>query len=315
MYRHQILPFGKFQKQLIQNETSGNAFSIVPMQGACLLDLQFAGHPILDGCETPIELDLNNWGKSAILLPFPNRLNEGKYSWEGKEYQFDINDTQTNNAIHGFVSDQHMEITEISLDKKNAQLYCMYQYGGQNKAYPFPFTFTVKYDLKDDHTFEVTFFLSNEGNTAMPLGIGWHPYFRLSEKLDDMRLQFRGCDLVGLDERMIPTGKRYEYDEFNEERKIGVTVLDNCFAIKNADNGRFHLQLKGDQGDLNYWQETGEKKFNFIQLFTPPNRRGLAIEPMTCNIDAFNNEEGLITLAPGEEMEASFGLSFTPKQT
>ncbi len=315
MYRHQILPFGKFQKQLIQNEGSGNAFVVVPLQGACVLDIQFGGQSVLDGCDTPIELDLNNWGKSAILLPFPNRLDGGQYTWEGKAYQFDINDTQTNNAIHGFVSDQPMEITEISLDNDQAMVHCMYQYEGQQKAYPFPFTFSVKYQISDKNTFEVTFFLSNEGKAPMPVGIGWHPYFRLTEKLDDMHLNFTGCELIGLDERMIPTGKRYEYDEFEKKRKIGATVLDNCFAIKNTEEGRFQLQLHSDRGTIHYWQETGERKFNFIQLFTPPNRRALAIEPMTCNINAFNNKEGLITLAPGEEMEASFGLSFIPEQT
>jgi len=310
MYRHQILPFGKFHKQLIVNEASGNAIALAPKQGGCVLDVQFEGHSILDGCRTPLELDLNNWGKSAILLPFPNRLDYGRYSWEGQQYEFEINDPQTDNVRHGFVSDQPMEITEISMDNGSAMVHCMYQYGGHIPAYPFPFNFSVRYQISDKNTFEATFYLRNEGPGAMPVGMGWHPYFCLSDKADDMELQFSGCEMVGVDERMLPTGKRYDYDEFDSCRPLKSTVLDNCFAIKNTNDSPFRLNLKGKKGKLSYWQETGERKFNYIQLFTPPQRQSLAIEPMTCNVNAFNNGDGLIRLEPGQEMEASFGLSF-----
>ncbi|MCB0643138.1 MAG: hypothetical protein KDC44_15925, partial [Phaeodactylibacter sp.] len=49
-------------------------------------------------------------------------------------------------------------------------------------------------------------------------------------------------------------------------------------------------------------------KYNFLQVFTPDHRQSIAIEPMTCNVDAFNNREGLIVLKPGEAHAASFGL-------
>lgn len=309
MYRHQILPFGKFQKQLIANEKTGNAFMLVPKQGACIIDIQLAGQSILDGCATPIELDLNNWGKSAILLPFPNRLDAGQYTWDGKTYEFPINDTQTNNALHGFATDKPMEITEIKLENDQAMVHCMYQYDGQLEAYPFPFNFSVVFRIAEPAAFEVSFKISNEGSVDMPVGMGWHPYFQLSDKLDDMELHFFGAELVGLSERMIPTGKLYEYDEFKTSKKIGATVLDNCFAIENTTDSPFQVALKGEKGTLHFWQETGPGKFNYIQLFTPPNRKALAIEPMTCNVNAFNNEDGLIRLKPAEEVEATFGFS------
>jgi len=308
MYRHQILPFGKFQKQLIANEETGNAFMLVPAQGACIIEIQLGGKSIIDGCATPIELDLNNWGKSAILLPFPNRLDAGQYSWDGNNYEFPVNDPQTNNAIHGFATDKPMEITEINLEKDHAMIHCMYQYDGSIEAYPFPFNFSVHFMLKEPNAFEATFKVTNEGENALPLGMGWHPYFQLSDKVDDMELLFDSAEMVGLDERMIPTGKRYSYDEFETQKKIGATVLDNCFAIKNTDGTPFTLSLKGKKGTLQYWQETGTGKFNYIQLFTPPNRKSLAIEPMTCNVNAFNNRDGLITLEPGEEVSTSFGF-------
>lgn len=309
MYRHQILPFGKFQKQLIANEETGNAFMLVPAQGACIIDIQLGGHSILDGCATPIELDLNNWGKSAILLPFPNRLDSGQYTWDGKHYEFPINDTQTNNALHGFATDKPMEITEIKLEHNQAMVHCFYQYEGDLEYFPFPFNFSAVFRIAEPNAFEVSFKVSNEGPVDMPIGMGWHPYFQLSEKLDDMELHFLGAQLIGLNERMIPTGKLYDYDEFEQPKKIGATVLDNCFAIKNVGSSPYKVALKGEKGTLQFWQETGKGKFNYIQLFTPPNRKALAIEPMTCNVNAMNNGDGLVRLKSGEEVEATFGFS------
>jgi len=56
-------------------------------------------------------------------------------------------------------------------------------------------------------------------------------------------------------------------------------------------------------------QETGKYKYNFLQVYTPPHRKSIAIEPMTCAPNAFNNEQGLIILAPFESFSASWGIS------
>jgi aldose 1-epimerase len=158
--------------------------------------------------------------------------------------------------------------------------------------------------------FEVNLQVTNDGKDVLPFGFGWHPYFSLSEKIEDSWLQLPEIEMIGIDQRMIPTGKRYAFDDFVGGKKIGQTVLDNCFAVPNSPDGRFRLQLKGEKGTLNYWQEAGEHQYKFIQLFTPPMRQSIAIEPMTCNVDAFNNGEGLLEVAPQETMNARFGFSF-----
>lgn len=59
---------------------------------------------------------------------------------------------------------------------------------------------------------------------------------------------------------------------------------------------------------LEFWMKGGKNKFNYLQLFTPAHRKSIAIEPMTCNINAFNNKEGLIILEPEEVLDLSFGI-------
>jgi aldose 1-epimerase len=309
MFSHTQEAFGSFIVHRILNKETKTGFSVVPAQGGILLDLRFRGISILDGYQTPIEVDINQWGKSALLYPFPNRLKDGQYQWNGQTYQFPINDQLTGNALHGLGMTKGMNIKQVLTKADSGSLCCQYIDQGQHDYYPFPFTFCATFRMTATD-FEVNLQVTNDGKDVLPFGFGWHPYFSLSEKIEDSWLQLPEIEMIGIDQRMIPTGKRYAFDDFVGGKKIGQTVLDNCFAVPNSPDGRFRLQLKGEKGTLNYWQEAGEHQYKFIQLFTPPMRQSIAIEPMTCNVDAFNNGEGLLEVAPQETMNARFGFSF-----
>jgi aldose 1-epimerase len=67
--------------------------------------------------------------------------------------------------------------------------------------------------------------------------------------------------------------------------------------------------ISNDQNiHLNIWQETGRNKYEYLVIYTPPDRKSIAIEPMTSNVNSFNNGESLIQLAPGKEYSSSFGI-------
>lgn len=313
MYQHQIIPFDKYEVHQFKNKATKNSFSLVPKHGACLLDVVIQNQPVLDGYQTPQELSVNRWAKNTVLFPFPNRMRNGQFSWEGKTYQFPINDHQTNTALHGFGMAQPMDVTSIGFTDEHATITCSYNYKGTLPYFPFPFNFHIRFTLSEPNRFDVEMSVQNTGASSMPIGLGWHPYFQLSEKVDELELQVPVSAMVGIDQYMIPTGKRYEYAEFEVAQRIGSTVLDNCFELPELA-GKTKVHLKGPTGTLEYWQETGPQKFNYIQLFTPPYRSSLAIEPMTCNVDAFNNMEGLIHLEPDEKWSGQFGFSFSPLQ-
>jgi aldose 1-epimerase len=307
MYQQTIEPFGSFEKYTFRNE-KGDSFSIVPQYGANLLNLQFKGLNILDGYDTPEALIENKWSKNIILFPYPNRLRDGRYMHQGKEYQFKINNAATQNSIHGFSKDVVMHVTNTKVSARSASITCRYQHLATHIAYPFRFTFQITYILRGSH-FEVKMSFKNEDTIPIPVGLGWHPYFRISEKSDDSFLEMPDCLSVVIDERMLPTGEKIDFIDFKNIKKIDNTVLDNCFYIKNqTENAQTILQSK--KGKLTFWQETGPQKWNFLQIFTPPHRMSVAIEPMTCNVDVFNNQDGLISLSPKQTLKAGFGLSF-----
>jgi aldose 1-epimerase len=313
MYQLDVAPFGNLEKLTFYNPNSGNRFSILPDFGAVVSELVFRGTPVLDGYATPDHLEDAKWKKSGILFPFPNRLKDGKYEWQGKTYQFPINDPDTHSALHGLSREQAMTVEAICTEEHLASVTCRYLEKGTSAAYPFPFTLSVTYQIEEPANFTLEMRFRNDGDTPIPVGFGWHPYFQLSEKTDDLQLQLPLCKWVEFDERKLPTGKREPYLEFSNLTPIGDSSLDNCFAV-NTDTkdqpNKIFVTLQGECGTLRYWQETGPGKFNFLQIFIPEHRTSIGIEPMTCVTDGFNSGEGLIVSAPQQVAHARAGVEW-----
>ncbi len=308
IFTHTIEPFGDFEKHTLANE-QGDACVLTPQYGTCLLDLRFKGVSVIDGYKTPEELVENAWSKNVVLFPYPNRLRDGHYTHLGKTYQFDINNADTQNSLHGFGKDAPMSVKNVKITADEATIHCTWQHDGSHKAYPFRFTFDITMTLRKD-AFEVEMAFTNDDSVAIPAGLGWHPYFIMSERVDDTSLQMPESQFIAIDDRMLPTGEKQNYSAFDTLKKIGATNLDNGFFIteKGEEAG---VILESERGRLHYWQELGAAKWQFLQVFTPPHRKSIAIEPMTCNIDAFNNQDGLVVLAPHEVLGGKFGVRFS----
>lgn len=307
MFKHLTEAFGTYTKHILTDEAGANYLAFVPGFGSCVLELRLNGVSLLDGYHTPAELEANRWAKNTVLFPFPNRLSDGAFTWDGMTYQFPINEPISGTALHGFGQDKPMQAYDFKMDAAQARADCRYSDAGAQDYYPFPFTFSIHFVLRQG-ALDIEMRFKNDGQADLPAGLGWHPYFTLAPKIDEMSMQMPDTELVGVDERMIPTGKKYPYNDFTTMRPIGATVLDNCFAIPVQD-GKFEMVLAGSAGTMRYWQETGLGKCNFVQVFTPPDRQAIALEPMTCSPDAFNNGEGLARLKYGEVLTARFGVS------
>ncbi|MFM8448778.1 MAG: aldose 1-epimerase, partial [Haliscomenobacter sp.] len=226
--------------------------------------------------------------------------------WDGTDYQFPVNEPISQTALHGFGQDKPMQAYDFKIGEHAASADCKYKDGGEEAYYPFPFTFSIHFKLTAG-ALDIEMRFRNDGDLDLPVGLGWHPYFTLASRIDEMSMQMPYTELVGVDDRMIPTGKKYPYDDFAAGKRIGATVLDNCFAIP-ASEGTFSILLEGPEGKMEYWQETGVGKCTFVQVFTPPDRQAIALEPMTCAPDAFNSGEGLARLRTGEILSARFGM-------
>ena len=309
MYELHADDFGPFERCTLRHSAYPQEIQFIPDRGGCLISLRLEDQELLDGYTSPEEVEFNRWGKSGLLYPFPNRLEDGTYQWQGKTYQFPCNDTTHQNALHGFGMQRPLVITETQLSEERAVVRMSGEYDGSLHYYPWPFRVELSYHLYGPDSFWFEIAVQNTGTTEIPMGLGWHPYFQLAERAADCALRLPSVELIGIDARMIPTGKRYAHTEFMTLKPIGATVLDNCFAVADTQ-AEVSAHLSGPRGTIRYWQETGPQKFNYLQVFTPPYGTSVALEPMTCNVDAFNNGDGLVSLQAGAELRAKAGVQF-----
>jgi len=295
MFKYEQHKIGRFTKHKLYKGNS--SISIIAERGACMNSLIFQAKELLWGYTYESELEQMDWAKSAWLIPFPNRLNQGNYIFEETDFQFPIN--LAPHAIHGFAMFEAFTLIEVKQHEDFGLLKFEYDYDGKFSYYPFRFRFEVSYQLFENHIV-VTCSLCNTDNRSFPVGIGWHPYFSIGGKVENWKLQLPSCQKVEIDNWMIPTGVITSFNVFKQSKTIGNSNFDTCFVIN--DTQTLQITLSNDEGTLQYSQQTGNQSFNYVQLFIPPNRDCVAIEPMTCGIDAFNQHQNSCLLSPQQSI-------------
>ncbi|MCU0354044.1 MAG: aldose 1-epimerase [Cytophagales bacterium] len=309
MFSIQTDTFAGYVRYRLANEGTGESLCVLPGCGGLLqeLNLSCGGllHSVIDGVEE-IDLPGNMWRKSALLFPFPGRVKDGAYTFEGRTYQLPINEPLRNTALHGLVADEPFVIIETACDENIARLEIGYDYGGRLEGYPFPFSLRVTYSLDAKGVFCLHVTAQNTGRTAMPMGFGWHPYFKTGSLVNQLRLCLPAHAFFELDETLVPTGETKRLEGFTPEdfaqggAAIGVTALDHGFAVETGDKHAVTL-LRDDTRNLTISiRQQPNEGLRYVQVYTPPHRGSIAIEPQTCMGNAFNNGLGLMTLQPGE---------------
>lgn len=310
MFEHSTSPFGQYELCRFAHPTANCSFSLVPAAGGILVELQFNGQSIMDCYETPEALEEFAWAKNVLLYPYPNRMRDGRYEWQGKSYQFPINNAATGNSIHGMGKKSAMRLKNYMLTEHLASATVVHEYDGHNDYYPFSFEMETTYTMSITGHFEVELAFKNTGTEIIPAGIGWHPYFCISDDVAATSLAMPSVEKVEVDARLLPTDVRTAFDAFSSLQPIGTQVVDNCFFLLDLESKETHFTLSSARGTLRYWQESGGQKFGYAQVFTPPARNAIAIEPMSCNINAFNNNDGLVALKPNETLSGRCGFSW-----
>ncbi len=303
--------FGDFTKVKILNCKSGEYVSIIPEFGANINELILKKNKlfsIIDGAKNFSELINNKWFKSAKLIPFPNRINKGIYSYNNAEFKLPINFPTQNHAIHGLIYNKTFKVRNKKTSKTSARIVLEY-FGNKISGYPFNFSVMIEYTLSSKG-FKCKTIITNQDKVQIPVGDGWHPYFKLGRKVDNLFLKIPSTEKVLVNKLMIPTGKTITMKRFYSLTKINRQEFDTGFVIKSK-NKVATTEIKNKELDvtIRVWQETGKNKYNYLHVFIPPSRKSIAIEPMTCNTNAFNNKQGIIILKPNGKFCATYGVN------
>jgi aldose 1-epimerase len=257
----------------------------------------------IDGFEN-IQDAINNCTagfKSSKLSPYVCRLQHGKYRFDQQDYTvegFYLGD----HAIHGLLFNAAFQITHTKSTDTEASVIFSHHYKGTDAGYPFPFTLHVKWKLIGGNTLQVFTTATNNHSSAIPFSDGWHPYFTLGESIDNATLSFTTNKQLAFSEDLLPTGKIIEDNRFIEGQKMEGVFLDNCFLLDNNQEAIQICTLKNDDVTLTI---TPDKHYPYLQIYTPPHRKSIAIENLTSAPDSFNNGIGLLILEPHHTIECS----------
>jgi len=247
----------------------GDQRAVVVEAGGGVREYRRAGSDVLLGYGVE---EMCGSGRGQVLMPWPNRLAEGRYEWEGEELQLPLNEISSRSAIHGLVRWASWRAVE----REEARVLMEHSLHPQ-PGYPFTLLLRVEYRL-EERGLVVHTEAENVGMRACPFGAGHHPYVAAPDGVDELTLDGERIGSRRLDEaRHRPGGWRIAAGD----------------VVVWADATWQYVQVfTGDAPDV--------------------GRLGLAIEPMTCPPQAFRTGEALIRLEPGETFRGAWGIEPGP---
>ncbi|WP_255305074.1 aldose 1-epimerase family protein [Microbacterium sp. 3J1] len=281
----------------------GDVSAQIAQVGASLRSLRIGSVDLI----APYPLDAPTpSGSGVVLVPWPNRIRDGRWDDDGTERQLAISEPKLGNASHGLLRYTAYTVEETaSATTLSATIF-------PQTGYPYLVETSVTYVLRTDGI-DVTHALTNRSATAAPVAVGTHPFLTIGDvDPHDLVLRVPAQTAFETDERMLPTGTRPADAALRDGIRLGDAKLDTGFTDLERDpDGLVRTSVTAPDGRrLTLWQGAG---FDFVQVFTtvkyPGQALALAIEPMTAPADAFNSGLGVRRLSPGETWTLQWGIT------
>ena len=286
---------------------SGEHRAVVTEVGATLRAYTVGGQHVVSGFEAD---EVVHKGRGQQLLPWPNRIRDGRYTFGGEEQQLALSEPDRHNAIHGLVRHVPWTLVEHGTDSvtQSVRVYPRTGWPGIVEA-------TITHQVSE-RGLQVTVRATNIGAVDVPFGYAAHPYFTVGETaVDEVSLTVPAGSYLEVDDRLLPV-RLAEVEGTEKDLRhgtpLGGTVLDTAFTdLTRDEDGRWRVKLALGERHAELW---GDTTMTWIQVFTGEHRRdiALAVEPMTCGPDAFNEgptHDGMIVLAPGKTYTGRWGVT------
>jgi len=249
-------------------------------------------------------------GSGIVLVPWPNRVRDGRWTQRGETRQLALTEPVTGNASHGLLRFASYTVAAESEASVTLTAPVVPQTG-----YPFHLATAVTYVLTG-MSLEVTHEVTNVGAEEAPVALGTHPYLSIGDvETAELVITSPGATMFTLDDRKLPVSEDPvdAAADLRAGRRIGDLSLDTAYGRLTRDpDGRVRTTLTAPDGrTLTLWQGEG---FDYVQVFTTDRYPGqpvaVAVEPMTAPADTLNSGQGLRWLAPGETWDLNWGITF-----
>jgi aldose 1-epimerase len=240
---------------------------------------------------------------SFPLVPFSNRIRQGRFSFGGRMVELPRNFDDHPHAIHGHGWQSAWTVDAVGF----AQASLSFRHDAD--TWPWDYSARQHFSLTPEGLI-VVLELTNESADEMPAGLGFHPYF---PRNPDTSIVAKVEQVWRTDEEVMP--RSLETPGEFENPALGIradaVVLDNCFTGWNR-----HAQI--------VWPDrhailmlTASSALDYVVVFTPPGADFLCVEPVSHATDAFNlaangGDAAMMVLSPGQTRKVS--MTFAPHQ-
>jgi len=286
--------------------------AVVTECGATLRVLEYDGRALVHGFA---EDERSAAARGQLLMPWPNRIRDGRYTFDGRDLQLGLTEPARQNASHGLVRWAAWTPEEHAVSSVSLSYRSMAQSG-----YPWTVDLHVLYDLSADGL-TVTQTATNLSDRPAPYASGAHPYLTVGTgPVDDWELTLPASSRLLPDERQLPVGEEdvtgTPYD-FRVARPLRDTRLDHAFGDLERDAAGVATTSVRDPATGRGAALWVDRHHPWLMVFSAddgwdPPRQALAVEPMTAPPDAFRSGRDLVTLAPagerGDELSVSWGI-------
>jgi aldose 1-epimerase len=244
-------------------------------------------------------------GSGDVLVPWPNRLRNGKYGFGGRDFQLALTEPGNRNAIHGL--GRWTRWTPLALSPSSVTLAVDLV---PQTGWIFEVHIEVTWTLHAETGLSVRTVATNNGSWAAPFGAGFHPYLSThGTPLRDVTVQLPAKRRILMDAAQLPIGAQTvtgtPYD-LRRGRRLRELRLDDAFTDLTSG----FAEVRTRRGGARVWFD---EAFRYAQIFTLDalidGLPGVAVEPMTCPPDAFNSGEALIVLEPGASWTGTWGVT------
>jgi len=287
----------------------GSYRAVVTESGAALRVLTFEGRDLVDDFA---EDELSPGCRGQLLMPWPNRIRDGEYTWDGVEQQLPLTEPSRSNASHGLVRWAAWTVASHA----SASVALTYRLMAQS-GYPWTLDLSVTYALGDDGLV-VTQGATNRSDSAAPYAQGAHPYLTADPgPIDEWELLLPAATRSLSDpERLLPVSREdvegTAYD-FRSARRLGEVGFNHAFTdLVRDESGHATTSLRDPSGTgVELWVDETQP---WLMVYTaddrpaPLHRRSVAVEPMTAQADAFRSGEDVVRLEPGATFESHWGI-------
>lgn len=249
-----------------------------------------------------------------ILFPFPNRIRNSRFTWEGKTYELPeskVGHDGRGNAIHGFCLDRPWRVTSKGKHFVVGEFQLSVDAPERRECWPTDCLIEIRYELRGPNL-RADVRIANPDSRPMPWGFGTHPYFKLplGAKSESQHCLIEApahqeWELIDC----LPTGKRLPVSsekDLREGEYFPFLKMDDVLTgLKPQSRASLDALIIDEQAGLQVAQRT-DPIFRELVIYTPPNRNAICLEPYTCATDAINLEQkgidaGWRVLAPGQE--------------